>query len=142
MLHRVLVVDDQRDIREALQVRMLSEGYEVETCERGLDALILALQAIRDDNCFDVFILDCSMPYVDGFTTAQIIRKIESTGVTSCRAWIAAYTATAYGTALEKTNLLEKSGADGYFVKASDETEMILQISHWVELKKNAERAS
>lgn len=135
MLRRILIVDDSTDIREMLKARFESEGYEVAACERGLDALITALQAIKDGKCFDAYILDCAMPHVDGFTIAQMIRQIESTGVTQCKGWIAAYTGTDYGEALTRTNLIAKSGIDGFFVKASGEAEMILQISHWVEIR-------
>jgi CheY-like chemotaxis protein len=135
MLHKILIVDDSADIRGALAKRLEVDGYEVESCESGLRGIILALEGIRSNQCFDVFVLDVSMPYVDGFTAAEIIRKIESTGVTGCRGWIAAYTATEYGPALEKTSLPNTSGIDAFFMKGSDEAELILQISHWVEMK-------
>ena len=60
--NRILVVDDERAIREALREYLTLEGYDVETAEDGIDAVERLVQ--RE---FDVVITDLSMPNMDGF---------------------------------------------------------------------------
>jgi CheY-like chemotaxis protein len=57
----VLVVDDDRDIRETIQEILEYEGYEVATARNGLEALAVA----RDARPM-VILLDLFMPVVDG----------------------------------------------------------------------------
>jgi len=65
----VLVVDDDRDIRETLQELLEQEGYEVETAPNGLEALAVA----RSDRPA-LILLDLFMPIMDGlaFRRAQL----------------------------------------------------------------------
>ena len=60
--NRILVVDDDADIREALEQVMLSAGNRVSTAKNGKDALDL-IHTIRPD----VILLDLMMPVMDGF---------------------------------------------------------------------------
>jgi CheY-like chemotaxis protein len=66
---RVLIVDDDRDIRETLQELLEEEGYEVETAKNGLEALALARRERPA-----VILLDLFMPLMDGleFRRAQL----------------------------------------------------------------------
>ncbi len=57
----VLIVDDDRDIRETLQEILEQEGYEVATAKNGLDALGTA----RDERPA-MILLDLFMPVMDG----------------------------------------------------------------------------
>ncbi len=69
MVARVLVVDDDRAIRESL-VRALSlEGYQVEAVADGASAL-----ATVPDRAPDVIVLDVMMPGVDGLTVCRVLR--------------------------------------------------------------------
>jgi putative two-component system response regulator len=69
VLKRVLVVDDQEDMRH-MQVRVLKNlGYEVELARDGLEALAkLELDV-------DLVLLDAEMPGMDGFAVARRIRQ-------------------------------------------------------------------
>lgn len=60
--NRILVVDDDADIRDALEQVLLSAGNRVSTAKNGKDALDL-IQTIRPD----VILLDLMMPVMDGF---------------------------------------------------------------------------
>ncbi|HTP24657.1 MAG TPA: response regulator [Anaeromyxobacteraceae bacterium] len=62
----VLVVDDDRDIRETLQELLEQEGYLVATAKNGLDALARA----RDERPA-VILLDLFMPEMDGMEFRQ-----------------------------------------------------------------------
>lgn len=60
MSYRVLVVDDDYDIRELLRVLLESSDYEVATCGDGMDAMRL------DPSEYDAILLDLNMPVFDG----------------------------------------------------------------------------
>ncbi|MFE3824305.1 response regulator transcription factor [Streptomyces sp. NPDC059092] len=66
---RILVVDDERAVRDALKRTLTYEGYAVGTAENGLDALRAA-----QDLPYDVILLDVAMPGLDGPATARRIR--------------------------------------------------------------------
>jgi DNA-binding response OmpR family regulator len=66
---RVLVADDDRQIREFVRVALEDEGYEVLTAADGASALALALAAPPD-----VILLDLNMPVMDGWRFAAAYR--------------------------------------------------------------------
>ena len=65
----VLVVDDNVDSAEMLSLLLETEGYRVECCYDGAEALL------RIGQGFDVVVLDIGLPVMDGFTVAEEIRK-------------------------------------------------------------------
>ncbi|MEH7126459.1 response regulator transcription factor [Bacillus sp. JJ1532] len=67
---KILVVDDDRDIREVLYLYLNNEGYDVTLADNGEKALLLF-----GSNNFDLILLDVMMPVVDGFETCQSLRK-------------------------------------------------------------------
>jgi len=67
---RLLVVDDDPDVRESLQRSLEFEGYEVGTATCGATAL----EAVAGDRKPDLVILDVMMPGVDGLETCRRIR--------------------------------------------------------------------
>jgi two-component system, OmpR family, response regulator MprA len=68
---RILVVDDERAVREALERALRLEGYEVETASDGQQAL-LALAA----RSADAVVLDILMPVMDGLETCRALRRM------------------------------------------------------------------
>src|ERR1700733_8682008 len=69
---RVLVVDDDRDVREAVETALELEGHRVTTATDGLAALKRLGQAE-----FDAVVLDVLMPSLDGF---EVCRRLRSAG--------------------------------------------------------------
>ena len=69
MSGRVLVVDDDRAIRESLARALELDGYEVELASDGA----VALAAIRERRP-DVAVLDVMMPNIDGLTVCRVLR--------------------------------------------------------------------
>ena len=67
---RVLVVDDQADIRELLETILTIKGFEVATAEGGTTALQLLSNGERPD----LVLLDVQMPDLDGWDTLAHIR--------------------------------------------------------------------
>jgi CheY-like chemotaxis protein len=70
---RVLVVDDEPPIREALVGTLESHGYRAYTAEDGSDALALYFQ--RKDE-IDLVITDLAMAQMDGITLVRSLRKV------------------------------------------------------------------
>ena len=66
---KILVVDDDPDIREALTMVLESQGYQVVTAEDGIEALA-DLKAEKPD----LMILDLLMPKMDGFEVCKELR--------------------------------------------------------------------
>jgi two-component system response regulator MprA len=66
---RVLVVDDEPDVREAIETALELEGHRTATAVDGLDALKLLSQGE-----FDAIILDVLMPNLDGFEVCRRLR--------------------------------------------------------------------
>jgi two-component system response regulator MprA len=67
---RVLVVDDERAVRESLRRALELEGYEIELAEDGEDAL----RRLRANGEPDAMILDVLMPGVDGLEVCRRLR--------------------------------------------------------------------
>ena len=67
---RVLVVDDDPDIRALLVSVLTDDGYEAESAENGRDAL-----AMVDSWDPDLVVLDLMMPVMDGWTFASHMRQ-------------------------------------------------------------------
>jgi len=69
---RVLVVDDQEDIREMARLVLTGAGYEVATARSGREGLRMA----REET-FDLMLLDINMPELDGWATLRLLRADE-----------------------------------------------------------------
>ncbi|MDV6329532.1 response regulator [Asticcacaulis sp. 201] len=67
---RVLVVDDNVDAAESIKSVIEDFGYVVQSCWNGRDALTTARTFLPD-----VLLLDLSMPGMDGFEVAQVLRR-------------------------------------------------------------------
>ncbi len=72
---KILIVDDERAIRNSLGEILGDEGYEVETAEDGPSAL-----AKVDKDRFDVIFCDIKMPGMDG---TEVLEKLVADGVDS-----------------------------------------------------------
>ena len=74
MADRILVVDDEEAIREALCEFLTDEGYEAILASNGEEALDLA----ETENP-QLILLDMRMPGIDGIETCQRLKKNEKT---------------------------------------------------------------
>jgi two-component system, OmpR family, response regulator MprA len=68
---KILVVDDERAVRESLRRALELEGYEIELADDGG----AALAALEDGDDPDAMILDVLMPGVDGLEVARRVRR-------------------------------------------------------------------
>lgn len=70
MAYRILVVDDEENMRVLLKRVLGKEGYQVECADLGKTALRLA-----KDNLFDLAVVDVCMPEMDGL---EVLKKLKS----------------------------------------------------------------
>ena len=69
-MKKILVVEDEPDIRELLVNYLKNEGYEVASAEDGVTAL-----ALFSKSPFDLVILDILIPKIDGYGVCEVIKK-------------------------------------------------------------------
>lgn len=67
---KILVIDDDRDVKESTQIMLTDEGYEVSIACDGKQGLIEF-----ERNKPDITFLDIKMPEMDGYDTFAEIRK-------------------------------------------------------------------
>jgi CheY-like chemotaxis protein len=70
---RILVVDDDRDIRDSLALVLETDGYSVTTAANGQEAL----QLLYSQPLPSVILLDLMMPVMSGWQLLQVIGKSE-----------------------------------------------------------------
>ena len=73
---RLLIVDDEKNIREVVREYASLNGYEADEAENGLEAVELVKA-----NRYDCVILDIMMPILDGFSACKQIRQIQDVPV-------------------------------------------------------------
>ncbi|MFD9006055.1 response regulator transcription factor [Streptomyces sp. NPDC059582] len=112
--HRILIVDDEPAVREALQRSLAFEGYETEVAVDGADALEKAT-AYQPD----LVVLDIQMPRMDGLTAA---RRIRGAGDTTPILML-----TARDTVGDRVTGLD-AGADDYLVKPFELDELFARV--------------
>ena len=69
--HKVLIVDDDRDVLKALSLRLKASGYRVVVAADGIAAISVAKNEVPD-----VIILDIGLPGGDGFTVMERLGSI------------------------------------------------------------------
>lgn len=70
MAKRILIVDDSRDIADAIALRLRLEGFDAQACYDGREALELASKFHPQ-----VVILDIAMPRLTGYEAARIFKR-------------------------------------------------------------------
>lgn len=111
---RILVVDDEPAVREALRRSLAFEGYGTQTAVDGLDALDKAASYAPD-----LIILDIQMPRMDGLTAARRLRAAGST--------TPVLMLTARDTVGDRVTGLD-AGADDYLVKPFELDELFARV--------------
>lgn len=112
--HRILIVDDEPAVREALQRSLAFEGYATEVAVDGADALEKAA-AYQPE----LVVLDIQMPRMDGLTAA---RRLRATGSTTPILML-----TARDTVGDRVTGLD-AGADDYLVKPFELDELFARV--------------
>lgn len=76
LIFKILVVEDQQEIRELIAKYLRNEGYEVVVAKQGFEAL----EAFENQN-IHLILLDVMMPGIDGFQVLEEIRKVSEVPV-------------------------------------------------------------
>lgn len=113
-MSRILLVEDEENIREGIKLNLELEEFEVVATDNGKSAL----QLFRSQH-FDLIILDVMLPEIDGFQICEQIR-LENLDVPIMFL-------TAKDTSVDKVHGLKK-GADDYLVKPFNLEELLLRI--------------
>src|SRR2546426_5541870 len=111
--HRVLVIDDDNDIRALVSELLERAGMAVEQAPDGRSGLRLLHQKAPD-----LVVLDVSMPDLDGWQTLERIRDLTDVPVLML---------TARGTELERVRGLQ-AGAGDYVVKPFGRQELVARV--------------
>ena len=110
---KILIVDDEADIRRVLRLLLENKGYEVSEATNGRAAVDL----VRSGG-IDLVVMDIMMPHVSGIDATAKIREFSSVPVLFL---------TAKSLERDKT-VAYKSGGDDYLVKPFSSTELILKV--------------
>lgn len=119
---KILIVDDEDNIREVLSEYATFEGYSVSECDNGMKAIQMA-----KDNDYDMIIMDVMMPKLDGFSTVKEIRKFSNVPVLML---------SARGEEYDKLFGFE-IGIDDYVVKPFSPKEVMARINAIIKRQKN-----
>ena len=115
---RILVVDDEADIRESLETLLDLEGYLVELAVDGTDCLHKL-----EKSSYDLVLLDLMMPDKSGMDVLRDMRQRDlETPVIMM---------TAYGSVEVAVNAL-KAGANDYFSKPWDNDKLLIEIGNMI----------
>jgi two-component system response regulator PilR (NtrC family) len=119
---RILVVDDERSMREVLFSMLKNEGYDVTVAEGGE----AAIEAVRQEN-FDAIITDVRMPKVDGLQVLKAAKELSPSTVVIM--------ITAFGSSETAVEAM-KLGAYDYISKPFKYDEVTLNIKRALERKR------
>jgi DNA-binding NtrC family response regulator len=115
---RILIIDDEADIRESLQILLEMESYEVETAPTGGEGL-----RKLESSLYDLVLLDLMLPDRSGLDVLGEFRERDrDTPV---------FLITAYGSVEVAVNAL-KLGANDYFSKPWDNEKLLLEIARMI----------
>jgi len=112
-MYHILVVDDEKMIRQLIYKYAVFEGHKVTEAGDGMTAI----QLVRDGQ-YDIMIIDIMMPELDGFSACREIRKISDIPIIML---------SARGEEYDKINGFEL-GIDDYVVKPFSPKELMLRI--------------
>lgn len=112
-MYKILIVDDEEQIRALIKKYAEYEGYSVFESGNGIDAIELCKK-----NKYDIIIMDIMMPFLDGFSASREIRRISDTPILML---------SARGEEYDRINGFE-IGIDDYVVKPFSPKELMLRI--------------
>jgi two-component system KDP operon response regulator KdpE len=109
----ILVVEDEKPLREYVSRNLSARGFQVSTAANGLEAL-----AIFNNDSLDLIILDVMMPHMDGLETCRRIRQTST---------IPIIVLTALDEDADKVAALDL-GADDYLTKPFGVEELLARV--------------
>ncbi len=125
---RILLVEDEEEIRKIINMNLVMEGYEVVTTDNGMKALEIA-----QSQHFDIIILDVMLPEVDGFQICEQVRLRNSK--------VGIIIVSAKDTSEDRITGL-KLGADDYLTKPFNLEELLLRVQNLLKRSNDDEAKS
>lgn len=113
-MSKLLVVDDEYQIRQIIKKYAEFEGHTVEEAVDGMEAIEICRK-----NTYDLIIMDVMMPELDGFSACREIRKFTNTPVIML---------SARGEEYDKIHGFEL-GSDDYVVKPFSPKELMMRVN-------------
>lgn len=110
---RILVVDDDPQIRRVLRTALIAQGYEIDDARNGEEAL----ERLRDER-FDLVLLDMNIPGIGGIETCRSVRSGSNTAIIML---------TVRDSEPDKVQALD-AGADDYVTKPFSFPELLARI--------------
>jgi CheY-like chemotaxis protein len=117
---KIMLVEDDNNLREIYEARLLAEGYEIVSAKDGEEALALAVKEKPD-----LIISDVMMPKISGFDMLDILRSTPETKDAKV------IMMTALSQAEDKSRA-DKLGADRYLVKSQVTLEDVAKVAREV----------
>ncbi|MFV0350685.1 MAG: response regulator transcription factor [Oscillospiraceae bacterium] len=111
---RLLMVEDDRNLSDAVAMQLRKAGYEVDTCFDGEEGLFYIQQSV-----YDLILLDRMLPQLDG---VALLAKIRSMGNSTPVLML-----TALGGIKDRVEGLD-AGADDYLAKPFDIRELLARV--------------
>lgn len=124
-MEKILVVDDEENIRNIIKKYAVFEGYDVYEAEDGIEAVNLCRQ-----NNYDIIIMDIMMPELDGFSACREIKKEKDIPVIML---------SARGEEFDRIHGFE-TGADDYVVKPFSPKELMMRVAAVLKETKTARK--
>lgn len=124
-MEKILVVDDEENIRNIIKKYAIFEGYDVYEAEDGIEAVNLCRQ-----NNYDIIIMDIMMPELDGFSACREIKKEKDIPVIML---------SARGEEFDRIHGFE-TGADDYVVKPFSPKELMMRVEAVLKRSKNSRK--
>lgn len=125
-MYRILVVDDEENIREVIKEYAEFEGHQVSEACDGMQAIEMV-----KNNDYDIIIMDVMMPRLDGYSACKEIRKIKQIPVLML---------SARGEQYDKLFGFE-IGIDDYVVKPFSPKEVMARVNAIVKRNQGAKQA-
>jgi len=125
--YKILVADDERNIRDLLSVALIDEGYDVIEVDDGQKAV----NEVKNSD-YDCVLLDIRMPVLDGMEAFTKIRDMKPN--------LPVIFLTAYGSSDLAIKAM-KNGAYDYLTKPFDIEELKIKVKKAIELKELTENA-
>jgi two-component system response regulator PilR (NtrC family) len=122
---KILIVEDEKSMREVLRILLEGEGHEVATASDGLEGI-----ACIEKDIFDLVITDMKMPKADGFEVLKRIKEISPDTIVVM--------ITAFGN-IESAIKAMKLGAYDYINKPFNIEDIRLRVGKAIEKKRERE---
>jgi two-component system alkaline phosphatase synthesis response regulator PhoP len=117
---KILIIDDEPDIRDLLAYNLVKNGFEVVEGQNGLEAVALVPQEAPD-----LVIMDLMMPQMDGITACKEIRSLPL----QYQPFIVFLTARSQLYASQATR---DAGANDYVLKPLRPDHLVSRIRQWL----------